>query len=65
MLDKKQKSCVKRIHLGTGDGLYGPKAFHTVKTAFYSQNLMTEINAQDKQFGLNDLLKKSRLTKKT
>ena len=28
-------------------------------------HLMTEINAQDKHFGLNDLLKESRLTKKT
>ena len=39
MFDKKQKHCVKCIHLETGVGLYGPKAFHTVKTAFYSWNL--------------------------
>ena len=34
MFDKKQKSCVKRIHLVTDDGLYDPKAFHKVKTGF-------------------------------
>ena len=27
MFDKKQKSCVKRIHLVTDDGLYDRKAF--------------------------------------
>ena len=31
MFDKKQKSCVKRIHLLTDDGLYDRKAFYTVK----------------------------------
>ena len=35
MFDKKQKCCVKRIHLVTDDGLYDRKAFHTVKTVFY------------------------------
>ena len=36
MFDKKQNSCVKRIHLVTDDGLYDRKALHTVKTVFYS-----------------------------
>ena len=27
MFDKKQKSCVKHIHLVTDDGLYDQKAF--------------------------------------
>ena len=31
---KKQKSCVKRIHLVTDDGLYGQKAFYTAKIVF-------------------------------
>ena len=35
-IDKKQKSCVKRIHLVTGDGLYDRKAFYKVKIVFYS-----------------------------
>ena len=35
MFDKKQKSCVKRIHLVTDDGLYDQKAFYTVKIPFY------------------------------
>ena len=36
MLDKKQKSCVKRIHLVTDDGLYNRKAFYDVKKFFFS-----------------------------
>ena len=40
MFDKKQKSCVKRIHLVTDDGLYDRKAFYTVKTVFYSSSVM-------------------------
>ena len=36
MFDKKQKCCVKRIHLVTDDGLYNRKAFYTVKIVFYS-----------------------------
>ena len=36
MFDKKQKSCVKRIHSVTDDGLYNRKAFYTVKTIFCS-----------------------------
>ena len=36
MFDKKQKSCVKRIHLVTDDSIYDPKAFYTVKIVFYS-----------------------------
>ena len=40
MFDKKQKSCVKRIHLVTDDGLYDRKAFYwTVKIAFYSSSM--------------------------
>ena len=38
MFDKKQKSCVKRIHLVTDDGLYDRKAFYTVKIDFYSSS---------------------------
>ena len=34
MFDKKQKSCVKRIHLVTDDGLYDRKAFYSVKIVF-------------------------------
>ena len=36
MFDKKQNSCVRRVHLLTDDGLYDRKAFYTVKTVFYS-----------------------------
>ena len=34
MFDKKQKCCVKRIHLVTDDCLYDRKAFYEVKIAF-------------------------------
>ena len=34
MFDQKQKSCVKRIHLVTDDGLYDRKAFYKVKIVF-------------------------------
>ena len=34
MFDKKQKSCVKCIHLVTDDGIYDRKAFYTVKIVF-------------------------------
>ena len=34
MFDKKQKSCVKRIHLVTDDGLYDREAFYIVKIVF-------------------------------
>ena len=34
MFDKKQKSCVKRIHLVTDDSLSDWKAFNTVKIIF-------------------------------
>ena len=34
MFDKKQKSCVKRIHLVTDAGLYDRKAFYKVKIFF-------------------------------
>ena len=33
---KSKKSCVKRFHLVTDDGLYDQKAFYTVKIVFYS-----------------------------
>ena len=39
MFDKKQKSCVKRIHLVTDDGWYDGKAFYTVKIVFYSSSM--------------------------
>ena len=39
MFNKKQKSCVKRIHLVTDDGLYDQKAFYTVKNVFYSPSM--------------------------
>ena len=39
MSHKKQKSCVKCIHLVTGDGLYDRKTFYTVKTVFYSSSI--------------------------
>ena len=39
MFDKKQKSCVKHIHLVTDDGLYDQKAFYTVKKNFYSSSI--------------------------
>ena len=35
MLDNKQKSCVKRIHLVTDDGLYNRKSFSKSKNCFY------------------------------
>ena len=34
MFDKQQKSCVKRIHIVTNDGLYGRKALYKVKIVF-------------------------------
>ena len=39
IFDKKQKSCVKRIHLVTDDGLYDQKAFYTVKIVFYLSSI--------------------------
>ena len=36
MFDKKQKSCVKRIHLVTDNGLYDRKAFYKVKNVYSS-----------------------------
>ena len=39
MFDKKQKSCVKRIHLVIDDGLYDQKTFYRVKTDFNSCSL--------------------------
>ena len=40
MFDKKQKICVKRIHLVTDDSLYDRKAFYTVKIVFYSSSIV-------------------------
>ena len=34
IVDKKQKGCVKRIHLVTDDGLFDRKAFYNVKIVF-------------------------------
>ena len=34
-----QKSCAKRIHLVTDDGLYDRKAFYTLKIVFYSSSV--------------------------
>ena len=39
MFDKKQKNCVKRIHLVTDDGLYDRKAFYKVKIVFYLSSM--------------------------
>ena len=39
MFDKKQKRCVKRIHLVTDDGLNDRKAFYTVKIVFYLSSM--------------------------
>ena len=39
MLNKKQKSFVKRIHLVTDDGFNDRKAFYTVKIVFYSSSM--------------------------
>ena len=40
MFDKKQKSCVKRIHLVTDDGLYDRKVLYPVKVVFYSSSIV-------------------------
>ena len=39
MFDKKPKSCVKRIHLITDDGLFDRITFYTVKIVFYSSSM--------------------------
>ena len=39
MFNKKQQSCVERIHLVTDDGLYDQKAFYTEKIIFYSSSM--------------------------
>ena len=44
MFDKKQKSCVKRIHLVTDDGLDSQKAFYKVKIVFCSSSINSNIN---------------------
>ena len=53
MLDKKQKSCVKRIDLVTDDGLFDRKAFYTVKIVFcsFSMNDGKFINCFAKYLG--------------
>ena len=47
MFDKKQKICVKRIHLVTDDCLYNRKAFYEVKIVFihplYNKNILQNI----------------------
>ena len=47
MFDKKQKSCVKPIHLVTDDALYDRNAFYEVKIVFihslYKKNMLQEI----------------------
>ena len=40
MFDKKQKSCVKRIHLVADDGLYDRKVLYPVKFVFYSSSIV-------------------------
>ena len=40
MFDKRQQSCVTRIHLLTDDGFYDRKAFYTVKIVFYSSLIL-------------------------
>ena len=39
MFDKKQKGCVKCIHLVTDDSLFDQKAFYKVKIVFYSSSM--------------------------
>ena len=39
MFDKKQKRCVKRIHLVTNDGLYDQKTFLKLKIVFYLSSM--------------------------
>ena len=39
MFDKKQKSCIKRIHLVTGGSLSDQNAFYTVKIVFNSSSM--------------------------
>ena len=39
MFDKKQKSCVERIHLVAGDALYDQKAFYKAKLVFYLSSM--------------------------
>ena len=39
MFNKKQKSCVKRIHFVTDDRFYDGKTFYTVKIVFYSSSM--------------------------
>ena len=46
MFDKKQKICVKRIHLVTNNGLYDPKAFYKVKKLFFIHPLKTCYNVE-------------------
>ena len=38
-LDKKQKSCVKRIHLVADNDLYDRNTFYKVKNYFYSSSI--------------------------
>ena len=52
-LDKKQKGCIKRVHLVTDNGLYDQKSFYEVKSflfllykrwRIYHNKFMTSIN---------------------
>ena len=61
MFDKKQKRCVKCIHLVNDDGLYNRKAFYTVKIVFYSSSMndgelinYNQYSAALKEFKNND-----------
>ena len=40
MFDKKQKSCVKHIHLVTDDSLYNQKTFDKIKIVLYSSSII-------------------------
>ena len=40
MFDKKQKCCLKRIHLVTDDDLYDQIAFYEVKKVFFKNEWM-------------------------
>ena len=55
IFDKKQKSCVKRIHLITDYGLCDWKAFYTVKIVSYSSStnlIISEITYIERFWGI-------------
>ena len=43
MFDKKQESCIKRIHLVNDDGLYDLKSSYDVKNVFHSSSMYTYV----------------------